>query len=167
MKAADENKQKLIGCLFVGALISFGLGLFTLFWGFVFQSGALFALGPSLVFIAILMAGVALIIGFIHNKDLAGGAPRPPEEGRIVARFAINQNGEMIFDNFDYDAEEARFYARVQFLGGRREELECARPVFDQCGEGMRGMLTMHGGWLTQFEQLMDTDETRAMYRDW
>ena len=73
----------------------------------------------------------------------------------------------MIFDNFDYDAEGGKYYVRVQFLDHRREELETARPVFDQCGEGMRGLLTMEGGWLAQFQPLLDTDETRAAYKDW
>ncbi|HTQ08581.1 MAG TPA: hypothetical protein VMI31_00775, partial [Fimbriimonadaceae bacterium] len=61
----------------------------------------------------------------------------------------------------------AKYYVRIQFLGGKRDELECARPVFDLCGEGMRGLAMVQGSWLSQFVPLADTDQTRAAYRDW
>lgn len=161
----DSNKQRLIGFLLVGAVGLFLFGGFLMFVGFVLGSALLATLGPVLVFFGLVAAGTGLAIGFIHNRDRAHGAPRPQEEGRIMARFAINQLGEMIFDNIDEQAERARYYVRILFLDGRREELECGRPVFDQCGEGMRGLLTMQGGWLTGFQALVDTDETRAAYR--
>ncbi|HVT12474.1 MAG TPA: hypothetical protein VHE55_09420 [Fimbriimonadaceae bacterium] len=168
MKSAYEEKEKLIGYLLMGGVGAGAAGLFFLFFAFVLRSNALFAFGPVLILLGIVLAGAGAYIGFSHNRGMTTGATRrPEEEGRVVARFAINEIGEMIFDNFDYDAEEARFYVRVQFLDRRREEFECARPVFDQCGEGMRGMITMQGSWMLSFVPLMDTDETRAAYRDW
>jgi hypothetical protein len=147
----------------VGAVI---FGLFLYFLTLVFGSILLFGLAGLLIIGGILSAGLALYIGFAHNREAAGGgASQPQQEGRIQARFAINHLGEMIFDNLDYDAEEARYYVRVLYLDGRRDEFECARQVFDQCGEGMRGLLTLQGKWLSMFTPLPDTDETRNAYR--
>jgi hypothetical protein len=164
VKSIHESKEKLITSLFIGAGSAGALGLFSIFAGMIL-SGLLFSLGILLIFIAILLAVGGLYVGLSHTSSMAGGAPRAQEEARVTARFAINGIGEMIFDNYDYDAEDARFYVKVQYLDGRREELECARPVFDQAGEGMRGLLTIQGGWLSMFTPLMDTEETRRAYR--
>jgi len=107
------------------------------------------------------------VMGFSQSSNKTSTVQAVQQEGRIMARYAINEIGEMIFDNYDYDAEVAKFYVRVQFLGGKRDELECGRPVFDQCGEGMRGMMMVQGSWLAQFVPLMDTEDTKAAYRDW
>jgi hypothetical protein len=165
VKSVHESKEQLISALFIGGGACFVLGLFLTFGGMLLRAGILFALGPVLILVALCLVGGALYIGISHNKSMAVGPARPQEEARVIARFAINGIGEMIFDNYDYDAEEARFYVKVQYLNGRREEFECARPVFDQAGEGMRGMLTIQGGWLSMFTPLMDTEETKAAYR--
>lgn len=166
MRALDEDKQKQIGFLMLGGGAAFLFGGFVAAFGLLFGAGLLTGLGSFLVFAGLSAAVIGFILGFAHTRDAADGPPRPEQEGRILARYAINQLGEMLFDNFDEDAEEARWYVRVQFLSGAREELECARAVFDQCGEGMRGMLTIQGSWLGQFVQLLDTEESRAAYRD-
>ena len=145
----------------------FLLGLFLTFLATMFRSALLFGFGPFLIFIGMCMGIGGLVMGFRHNRNMESGPTQAPIEGRVLARYAINGIGEMIFDNYDYDAEDARFYVKIHFLGGRREEYECARPVFDQCGEGMRGLVTIRGNWLSMFEPLPDTDETRAAYREW
>ncbi len=167
MKSATEGKEKLIGALFVGGVASFAFGLFIAFIGFVLGAGILFSFGGLFVLVGIGLGIGGLAIGFGHNTSQASGQETIQQEGRVLARYAINDIGEMIFDNFDYDAEEAKYYIRVQFLGGKRDEFECARPVFDQCGEGMRGLVTVQGSWVAQFVPLVDTPETRAAYRDW
>jgi hypothetical protein len=165
MKSVYEDKEKLISTLFIGGLASFVGGCFITFLAVVFRSGLLFAFGPFLALIGIGLGIAGFFLGFGHNQRLSTTSASVQQEGRVVARFAINQIGEMIFDNYDYDAEEGRFYVRIQYLNGKRDELECARPVFDQCGEGMRGMLNVQGSWLAQFTPLIDTPETRAAYR--
>jgi hypothetical protein len=167
LKSAYDDKERLISYMLLGGVGAFLAGLFFTFLAIVFQSSALFGLGPFLLLVGMVSVGTALYLGHSHNKSVASSASLPPAEGRITARFAVNDIGEMIFDNYDYDAEDARYYVKVHFLGGRRDEFECARPVFDQCGEGMRGLLTVQGGWLSMFTPLPDTDETRAAYRDW
>src|SRR4051794_32090050 len=120
-----------------GGVGCFVAGLFFTFLALILSSSLFYAIGPSSLFVGVILGVVGLLIGYGHNKSMgSASAPKAEGEGRIVARFAINDVGEMIFDNFDYDAEDGRYYVRVQFLGGRREEFECARPVFDQCGEG-------------------------------
>jgi len=166
MKWAHEEHERIIGQLFLGGGVCFALGVFLTFFG-VFFGTAMLSTGVFLCFLGICLAGGALLIGFGHIR--AGSAKGEPvqQECRIMARYAINEIGEMIFDNFDYDAEVAKYYVRIQFLGGKRDELECARPVFDLCGEGMRGLAMVQGSWLSQFVPLADTDQTRAAYRDW
>lgn len=167
MKGVHEGKEKVISSMMLWGAIGFLAGLFFFFLAIVFGSGLFFGLGGLLVMCGILSAALSLYIGFSHNRASGPDGPmQPQQEGRVMARFAINGIGEMIFDNYDYDAEDARFYVKVQYLNGKRDEFECARPVFDQCGEGMRGLLTVQGSWLSMFTPLMDTDETRAMYRD-
>lgn len=166
MKTVTEGKEKLISQMMILGVGAFLFGLFLFFLTLVFNSLLLFGLAGLLTLGGVISGASALFIGISHNRSAAAGGPSEPQrEGRVQARFAINQLGEMIFDNFDYDAEEARFYVRVLYLDGRRDEFECARPVFDQCGEGMRGILTIQGKWLSMFTPLPDSDETRAAYR--
>jgi hypothetical protein len=167
MKSAYEGKEKLISSLMVWGAGSFLGGLVVGFIGIILQSVIFFGLSGLLVVGGIAMGIGALGMGMGHNRTMDSGISRPQQEARVVARFAINDIGEMIFDNYDFDAEDARFYVRVQYLNGKREEFECARPVFDQAGEGMRGLLTISGGWLSMFNPLLDNDETKAAYRDW
>ena len=166
MNWANEGKEKLIGYMLVGGGVCIAFGLFVTFLG-LFLGAILLAMGIFTVFVGICLLVGGLAVGFSHNRSQASGGPAVQQEARIMAKYAINDIGEMIFSNFDYDAEDAKFYVRIQFLGGRRDELECARPVFDQCGEGMRGLVTVQGAWLAQFVPLLDSDETKAAYRDW
>jgi hypothetical protein len=69
----------------------------------------------------------------------------------VVARFAINEIGEMIFDNFDFDAPNARYYVRLKMPDGRDEEFECAQELLNQVGEGMVGNVQINGRWLGSF----------------
>lgn len=166
MKSVTEDKEKQLGLMMMGGVGCFLAGMFFTFLAVMFASTMFFAIGLLSMLVGVALGIGSLFLGFGHNRNRDAGAVAAPTEGRVVARFAINDIGEMIFDNYDFDAEDARFYVRIQFLGGKRDEFECARPVFDQCGEGMRGMLVIEGGWLSQFTALIDTDETKAMYRE-
>ncbi len=108
----------------------------------------------------------AIVMGLSHHSKMTTRSYRPEQEGRVMARYAINQLGEMLFDNFDYDAERARYYVKVKFLDGTTEELESSREVFDTAGEGMKGMLLMQGNWLSRFTPLADSEESRQMYKE-
>lgn len=165
MKSVDHEKQNLMAGLLMGGVGALIAGIFLVFLALVVRSQVLFALGPTLMGIGVLVLVGSLVVGYKQIGSNAARTPREPVEGRIVAKFAINELGEMLFDNFDYDAQEARFYVKVVYLDGRREEFETARAVFDHCGEGMRGVLTVQGNWLSQFQPLPDTEETKAAYR--
>ena len=167
MKGVHEGKEKVIATMMIVGVAGFLFGLFFFFLAIVFGSSLCFGLGGLLVIGGILSGALSLYIGFSHNRASgADGPTRPQEEARVQTRFAINGIGEMIFDNYDYDAEDARFYVKGQYPNGRRDEFECARPVFDQCGEGMRGLITVQGSWLSMFVPLADDDHTKAMYRN-
>jgi hypothetical protein len=166
VKSIHESKERLIMVLLLGGVGLVLVGIFQFFFGIVLMGLWGFILGPILVVLGLAALTTGLAIGLGHNRAGKSAAGiRPQEEARVIARYAINDIGEMIFDNFDYDAPGARFYVRLQYLDGKREELETARAVFDQCGEGMRGLLTVQGNWLSQFVILVDTQETRQAYR--
>lgn len=167
MRSIYEEKEKLIGGLLLGGLFCFLGGVAFMVFAWIVVGAWAWILGPILIALGILLALIGLAVGMVHNAKTPKGVARPREEGRVVARYAINDLGEMIFDAFDLDAPIARYYVRLQFLDGRRDEMQCQRSVFDQCGEGMRGLVYAQGGWLTQFTPLPDSPETKAAYRGW
>jgi hypothetical protein len=130
------------GVMIVGGL--FGVG--TLFMGFAgfAMIGVLSILG------GIGVIGWAVFSGLNHNNETDKGGPRL-QPGYVMARFAVNEIGEMIFSNYEFDAVGGRFYVRLRFEDGHDEELECAPEVFDQAGEGMWGHAAIRGRWLGQF----------------
>lgn len=157
----------MIGGLLLGGLFCFLAGVAFMVFAWIVIGGWAWIVGPVFLALGVLLALGGLVVGLVHNAKGSKGAARPVEEGRVVARYAINDLGEMIFDAFDLDAPIARYYVRLQFLDGRRDEMQARREVFDQCGEGMRGLVYAQGGWLTQFAPLPDSPETKAAYRGW
>lgn len=166
MKSVHEGKEKLVANMILYGAIAFIVGTI-LFWpSFVMHLTPVMAMAS----LAILGGAVSLVsaafVGLRQNAKITGG-PTRETEGRVQARYAINHLGEMLFDNFDFDAPHgAKYYVKVKYPDGQREELETARPVFDQAGEGMLGKFLIQGNWLTRFSMLPDSDESRAFYRE-
>jgi hypothetical protein len=109
-------------------------------------------LGPIFFVVGLALVAASVFGGIAHNRQVGGSQNyREAPMAFVVARFAINHIGEMIFANFDEDAPEARYYVRLRFPDGHDEELECAFPVCAQAGEGMFGDATIQGRWLGAF----------------
>ncbi len=153
MKSAHEEKERLVTWLLVGGLILFLAAGGAVILGVFGKLAMLFTAAPLFFLLSVISVGAGLWLGISHSKSPAEGAGAQ-REGHVMARYAINHLGEMIFSYFETDAEEAKYYVKLQYLDGRTEELQCAEPVFEQCGEGMRGMVIVHGRWLSRFEQL-------------
>src|SRR5579862_6581037 len=99
LRGAYDDKEKLIAKLFMGGAVSFGIGVVVSFLGILLGATIFLLIGPFAILVGIAMGVGGLLLGFEHNKVMNSGFKRPPQEGRIVARFAINGIGEMIFDN--------------------------------------------------------------------
>jgi hypothetical protein len=107
------------------------------------------ALGPLVFVVGLILAVVGLVVGFQAGKIDSG--PRQIPSVQVRSRFAVNEIGEMIFGNFEYDAPGGELFVQVMFPDGHIEELKTAWGVFCQCGEGMKGAATIQGDWLSSF----------------
>jgi hypothetical protein len=114
------------------------------------MTGAVFVvLGPMLFVIGLVLAAIGLFAGFQFGK--AEGSARRIVPVQIRSRFAVNEIGEMIFGNFEYDAPGGQLFVQVMFSDGHVEELRTAWGIFTVCGEGMRGTAAIQGDWLASF----------------
>jgi len=136
--------------LLLGAAAFFG-GIFIFGIGIVLKTIVLMAFGPIVTVLGVALAGYAVFSGVSFNKKTSTGGVRMMSECYVVARFAVNEIGEMIFDNFDFDAPNARYYVRLKMPDGRDEEFECAHDLVMQVGEGMIGNVQVNGRWLGSF----------------
>ena len=139
-----------------GVMILVGFGCTVLLFTVARMLGggalALFSLLGPITFVAgLALIGFAILSGIQHNRKAEMGPSRVAPQVYVMARFAVNEVGEMIFSNFDEDAIGGRFYVRLRFPDGHDEELECAYPVFAQAGEGMWGSAAIKGRWLGSF----------------
>lgn len=125
-----------------------------MFFGSRLLSGAIFVLvlGPVLFLAGMGLVAYAVFSGLSFTNTLrTKSAPTPLDGVRIQARYAMNTIGEMLFNEQDWDLPGTRFYVRILYPNGRSSELECAYPVFCQCGEGMWGTAIIQGDWVSQF----------------
>ena len=148
MNARRENQISWM--LLLGVAGFFGGG-FVFLIGMVLKAIPLMAMGPILILGGLCLAGYGVFSGMSFNKKASTGGVRMMSECYVVARFAVNQIGEMIFDNFEFDAPGARYYVRLKMPDGRDEEFECAHDLVMQVGEGMIGNVQVNGHWLGSF----------------
>ena len=81
------------------------------------------------------------------------GLQRVHENVKVLARYAYNRNGDMLCEWYQIDEarEDCRFYVRLMFPNRDTNEFECSEQVFNACGEGMFGQVTLQNKWLGQF----------------
>lgn len=103
-----------------------------------------------------LLGGLALGVFTIFTGTAMGGLEnrgvrKVDPNVKVIARYATNAQGETSVLDWEFEDPKTRFYARLQLGDGTRAEFQCAREVFDQCGEGMRGEAQFQGRWLGSF----------------
>lgn len=107
--------------------------------------------GLTIMVLGFLVIGVAVVYGFVTVNKQRSSPPASYPDVLVVARFAINEANEMVFQDFDPEDPDTKLYVHLKFPGGRNQEYRCPFPVFESCGEGMRGSAVVQGDWLGSF----------------
>ncbi|MHB8635630.1 MAG: hypothetical protein ACYC96_04060 [Fimbriimonadaceae bacterium] len=117
----------------------------------------------SFLFLVVVGGVAMMLVGLVSGiKYSAGGdanAMRHLSDVTVASRFAVNDIGEMIFSEFEYDAPGGKLYVQLRFPDGHMEEVRTAWGVFAQCGEGMRGAAMVKGSWLASFAPMITKSE--------
>jgi hypothetical protein len=165
-----ERTESLYATLIIVGVVSVFLGVFGLMLGF--GGGTLQLVrghGPSgssavmAVLGAIgLLGGLGLLAFVLISGATLGatekrGVRKTDPQTRVLARFAMNSQGDTIPLEYEYPDPKTKFYVRMELGNGNRVEFQCVREVFDQCGEGMRGESQYQGRWLGLFRPYIGT----------
>jgi hypothetical protein len=115
------------------------------------QTSSLAILGLVLGLAGLVLLGFAVFSGLFASKMQSSGPRRFDPNAKVVARYAMGKNGDMALSDWEWDYEGMRFFVRLSTSDRQAAEYECARPVFEQCGEGMVGEAMFQGKWLGGF----------------
>lgn len=161
----ERNRESAVGCFLFGGIALAGLGLLLtifMYLGAVAtllrrQDPSLWAIrgiGPGMIAVGLLSAAAALLYGIWEGRRLTSGKGRVYSDAgaQVVARFAIDGDGEVLTDEWLYDErDDVRFFVKLRHADGRIKEYQCRREVLAMCGEGMHGIATFDGRWLGGF----------------
>jgi len=177
----DATKEKLVGCALAGGLALTVVGLF-LTWLFsvsgvyrgtytrdvlhgdrITDAGTLnlVPLALLLTVFGIVILSVGIFYGLWYNKNHARGPRKVIEHARVLSRYGYNREGHMLTQSWEFaEADDPRFYVRMQTGQGQSAEYECVEQVFFQCGEGMWGEAEVQGKWLGKFTPYIGTPQS-------
>ncbi len=161
----ERTKESMVGCAMIGGFVMAGIGFVTTAFVYAGAVGALVrrqdpnlwmirGIGPALMLLGLLVAGGAIVVGIREGRRLTSGKGQvyADPNARIVARFGIDEHGDMITEEWLFDErDEVRFFVKIQHADGRIKEYQCTRETLAMCGEGMRGTATFDGRWLGGF----------------
>lgn len=165
MEMEEKTKESMVGCAMVGGFVLSGIGLLLTVFIYAGAVGALLrrndpnlwairGIGPALILVGILLVIGSLLYGIKEGRRLTSGKGRVYSDpnARIVARFGVDDLGEMLTEDWLFDERDGvRFFVKVEHGDGRIKEYECRRETLAMCGEGMRGVATFDGRWLGGF----------------
>lgn len=190
MQKRENRKEFLVGCGALAGILVFVFGLigsFTFFSAGTFSStysrnpntgeigsvgaGALLPLGVGFMGFGILLFLGSAGYGWYQHLQRNKGPVCEYPSALVLAKFAFNKNHTLLTQSYEFDYDDARFYVRMQLDAVNVLELETSRPVFDACGEGMRGGASVQGKWLGMFQPYTGhgvylTDDRMAQHYD-
>lgn len=70
---------------------------------------------------------------------------------KVIAKYVYNNRGEMVHDEYLWDAEPVKFYVRFLMPNNELKEFQTARQTFETIGEAMTGEIAADGKWLGSF----------------
>jgi len=121
-----------------------------------------FIVAIPLFLIGLIVTGYAVLKG-LHTEKKASrsGTPHQIPDCLIIAKFATNGIGEMIFNDYDIlmDDPKVKFYVQMQAQTGSKMELTTNSTVWQTCGEGMRGTAMVQGDWLGAFAPMIGSGQ--------
>ena len=108
------------------------------------------------VFRVLSVIDLLFIVGFLIYLFVNRGGPTSSDTPkaqhiRILSRFAVDNFGNMFFDQWQDYAPGGKLYVQVQFEDGRERELITPWEIFVNCGEGMYGFGVVEGNYLIGF----------------
>lgn len=149
----DPELEKKVALLMgVGGGL-FVLALLGLLASFVLVFPAVYILMGLAALLGLPMLIAGLVIGNLASRPGSFGsraAPRIISPARIVAKYAIDDLGQMLFNEEDF-RPGVKFYVRIQGESGKPRELLTTQEVFVYCGEGLTGTANVEGNWLGSF----------------
>lgn|GEM_PF-6139719 len=105
---------------------------------------AIFGLGAVIFLIAMVLA--------VTLRSKEGKKSTGWHQGALIlSRFAVSENGDLVFSDFETDAPSGKLLVQVEFANGKQREFRTSWPVFLQCNEGMRGAVLIEGDWISSF----------------
>jgi uncharacterized protein YneR len=183
----DTHKQKQLGLIIVDGLcfsLLSGIGIYALEAGrLVFTGDAAhptFLQSQTLltrIMVGISMLGIAtgfcitfggLLYGIMEDKKKNLGIPRSLKKARIIARYAIDSNGNFVSNELQFEShKDLRYFVRMNTPGEGSLAYECAKVVFFNCGEGSVGDADIQGQWLRGYSQYRDIVESPTSQSYW
>ena len=149
MNARRENQ---IAWMLVLGIFMLPLGIFVLMMGMATKATVLMGLGPLLFVGGVVLAGWGIFFGHFTNRSVDKSNVQLVSGCYVVGRFAIDQNNEMVFSDFEeLDLPRVKFFVRLKHPDGHDQEYECSRELISQIGEGMTGSAQFKGRWLGSF----------------
>lgn len=104
-----------------------------------------------LIGVAILIIGFLLFVFVYFTRRW--GRTRVFEGATVIARFAIDPDGQMCFTVGGLEAQMRGFYVQLRLPNGEVEEYESSYGLWRQLRDGMRGTAVCKGNQLQAFYQ--------------
>mgnify|MGYP003343852391 CR=1 FL=1 len=105
-----------------------------------------------LIFVAGMgMVGVAVAGGLSSHRRRFQGRVIAEQNCRVVTRYAYDRSQELILDDWRLDEDDVTFCVKLWSVNRGVLEYECAREVWETCGEGLCGEAVTQGHWLSGF----------------
>lgn len=148
----NARREDQIAWMLVVGIFMLPIGFFVLMMGMATKAMVLMALGPLVFVGGVVLAGWGVFFGHFTNRSASKSGVQWVYNCYVVGRFAIDQNGEMIFSDFEEnDLPRVKFFVRLKHPEGHDQEYECSRELISQIGEGMMGSVQVKGRWLGSF----------------
>lgn len=146
-----KDDKKLAGAMYAGFWM-IGVGLLLVVLSVI--SLYFFVAGVVMFLLGLVVSAISLATGLsIEKRAKASGTVMEIPDAQIVGRYAISEIGEMLFSDLDidFDNPKTKLYIRIHPPGAASLELRTNAPVWQSCGEGMRGTALLQGDWLGGF----------------
>lgn len=148
----DPTRESRIATGMLGGIIAAVVGVVLVLVGVMGRNGLLMSSGILLAVGGIVSMAVSVGAGLNRVRgDQKTRAVTEARNCRVVARFALNHLGEMLFDIEPQDIDDLKYFVRLQFADGRQGEFKTTWEVFSAAGEGMYGDAAFQGDWLGRF----------------
>lgn len=157
----DPTRESRIATGMLGGIIAAVGGVVLVLVGVMGGNGMLLTVG---ILVAVGgVASMAISVGAGLNRVRGDQNSRTVTEARgcrVVARFGMNELGEMLFDIEPQDIDDLKYFVRLQFADGRQGEFKTSWEVFAAAGEGMFGDASFQGDWLGRFTPQLKPQQT-------